>query len=276
MTERNQRITLFWYSQTGHSFSCARRAERMLVDAGNNVHFSSIFNTNPPSYAADLFLFVFPVYCFTVPVAMRDFINRMPIMEEQKEALAIITCAGAPANTVSVLKNALKKKNIRLRSHVIMRCRDSFIPFAKWFAVINAKNKPDAASYARVDRYLEKHVINGSKTNRVWRNPLSLFHWIGVAAPDNGPKLFLGKRIFHQDKCVKCGFCSALCPSGAIVMKGGEVSYSDKPCIGCCGCINICPENAWETSWFNKKYYNKGKYVRDMAMASGKWKMANK
>jgi ferredoxin len=66
---------------------------------------------------------------------------------------------------------------------------------------------------------------------------------------------------------VLCGQCAALCPSGAITLEAGEIRFDEKRCVGCCGCLNICPENAWRSARLGPEYYNKGLHVPAMAGA---------
>ena len=121
MGNDNSKVTLFWYSQTGNSFSCAERAGDLLERSGYEVTSSYVLNPTDNSYDADLFLFVFPTMQFYVPSAMKRFIENMPRQSTNKKALAIITCAGAPANVPAILKRMLSGKNIDLANHLVIR-----------------------------------------------------------------------------------------------------------------------------------------------------------
>jgi flavodoxin len=44
MDNGNRKITLFWYSQTGNSFSCAERAANLLDKSGYEVTLSYVLN----------------------------------------------------------------------------------------------------------------------------------------------------------------------------------------------------------------------------------------
>ncbi|MBT7697517.1 MAG: 4Fe-4S dicluster domain-containing protein [Desulfobacterales bacterium] len=271
MGEENQKVTVFWYSQTGNSFACVERACNVLSKNNYNVTACSILSPTDESYRSDLFLFVFPVYAFYVPVPVRDFIDNMPIQPVNKKALAIITCSGAPANTSFVAGRLLSEKNIDLVNHLVIRSRTSYIPLAKWFAWVNQKTKPDEKSLARVESFIGKNMVGGVRERTLFFNPLSLFHWIGVSGKRNGPKGALGKRTFIKEDCTNCNFCVVMCPSGAIT-NVEEIKYNDELCIGCCGCINICPTNAWRISSAGPEYYNKGINVKKMVAATGRLK----
>ena len=47
-----------------------------------------------------------------------------------------------------------------------------------------------------------------------------------------------------RDKCLKCGLCYRVCPTGNITRsEEGEISFDGK-CILCVKCFNLCPANA--------------------------------
>ena len=47
-----------------------------------------------------------------------------------------------------------------------------------------------------------------------------------------------------SDKCVGCGGCIDLCPSIAISMIEDLVTIDDKLCTECGICVKVCPMNA--------------------------------
>lgn len=274
MDKENGKVTLFWYSQTGNSFSCAERAASLLERSGYVVTMSYVLNPTDDSYDADLFLFVFPTMQFYVPRAMKNFINNMPRQSTNKKALAIITCAGAPANVPSITKRMLSEKNIDLVNHLVMRSRNSWIFLNKIIPLPQKTNKPDEKSFVRVESFIEKNIVNRIRKKLTIFNPFSLFHWIGVygeSASENELKKLYGDRIFVKEACIDCNFCVALCPSGAI-SRAEEIDYDDDLCIGCCGCMNVCPTNAWQCSKIGPEYFYKGINVKRMAAATGRLK----
>jgi ferredoxin len=264
--------TLFWYSQTGQSYTCGLKAAEVLTAEGWDVATVPLKHAGPRHFEAQALVFAFPVHNFQVPVTVKRLISAMAPLASARPAFAVITYAGAPANTVWLLRRLLAGKNIRLAGHLLVRCRDSYIPFVKWLPFLNDKSKPDASSFKSVEQFVREAVLNQKRMRRPFFNPLDPFHWIGAGSPANGPKWFLGRRIFKRELCVRCGTCAGLCPSGAITMAGGEIAYDDRRCLGCCGCLNVCPANAWVSSWFDPSVYNKGLHVRDMAaaMSAGK------
>jgi Fe-S-cluster-containing hydrogenase component 2 len=66
------------------------------------------------------------------------------------------------------------------------------------------------------------------------------------------------KRVDKQ-KCTKCKLCvTTICPSGAIKLtKENWPKFIEIYCVGCNGCVNLCPTDAiWTYQTRNKKQYN--------------------
>jgi len=52
----------------------------------------------------------------------------------------------------------------------------------------------------------------------------------------------------NEDKCVMCGACTAICPTGALFMvrPSMEVHFDGDQCVVCQLCIKTCPMRAME------------------------------
>jgi len=58
------------------------------------------------------------------------------------------------------------------------------------------------------------------------------------------------KPKLNQDKCIKCGECVEVCPTGAATMTENNYPVYDLiKCIGCAQCIALCPETALKIRW---------------------------
>ena len=49
---------------------------------------------------------------------------------------------------------------------------------------------------------------------------------------------------YYEHKCVSCGACAVVCPSGAHVIKDGKHYFEREKCTACGACENACPSNA--------------------------------
>ena len=259
-----QNAAVLWYSQTGHSFRLARVAEETLKNKGIVPRVENIRRQNGSLPAEDLLVFAFPVFNWSLPWPVRDFISAMPRAEKKKTALLILTMGGWAANTPYLFKKALAEKNVELANFTTIRCRDSYIPFANWLPFMDKQELPDENSLSAVRAFLDRSLGERPQRRRARFNPFDPMHWMGAATPKDGPLLFMGPRKFLQDLCTGCGFCQTMCPAGAITGEGRELSWNREKCIGCCGCINICPENAWRLIRFSPDSYDKGLDVPKM------------
>lgn len=49
---------------------------------------------------------------------------------------------------------------------------------------------------------------------------------------------------FYSDKCIGCGECEKVCPTGAIQMEDDKSVLNKDLCIGCASCLAACPNGA--------------------------------
>lgn len=54
--------------------------------------------------------------------------------------------------------------------------------------------------------------------------------------------------IRNERRCIDCGVCISICPSGALEIESTtrKVSFNDNKCIVCEMCIKACPQKAME------------------------------
>jgi Pyruvate/2-oxoacid:ferredoxin oxidoreductase delta subunit len=77
----------------------------------------------------------------------------------------------------------------------------------------------------------------------------SLFTWRWQMA------LTVGLKRVNKEKCTNCNLCAEkICPSGAIELREDDYpKFNEWKCVGCNGCVNLCPEDAiW--SYMTRKH----------------------
>lgn len=59
-------------------------------------------------------------------------------------------------------------------------------------------------------------------------------------------KVFTESVIRYQDKCIHCGACTSVCPSGALTMNQDtwELEFDMDMCMLCGHCVHACPARA--------------------------------
>lgn len=60
-----------------------------------------------------------------------------------------------------------------------------------------------------------------------------------------------GDIMVDEKKCIGCGACASICPTGAIKIVNGKANIDTKKCIKCGSCAQFCPVGAIEIKkWF--------------------------
>jgi ferredoxin len=58
-----------------------------------------------------------------------------------------------------------------------------------------------------------------------------------------GCKIFTKTIIWNENNCVHCGACTAVCPSGALMINNTnwELAFEKEKCLVCGLCVKACP-----------------------------------
>jgi ferredoxin/flavodoxin len=104
-----------------------------------------------------------------------------------------------------------------------------------------ACGRPDAGDLARAQAF-------GKAIREKMRGISRLGDMPPLSVPGNVPHVERGATppvspVTFKDRCVSCGTCVALCPTGAITIE--DVAVSDPGlCMRCCACVKGCPQGA--------------------------------
>lgn len=65
-------------------------------------------------------------------------------------------------------------------------------------------------------------------------------------------RIFNRNIIWHEEQCVHCGYCTAVCPSRALYMEGDawELQFDRSKCLMCELCVETCPTSAIDVHFF--------------------------
>lgn len=69
-------------------------------------------------------------------------------------------------------------------------------------------------------------------------------HCLWCSTPESQKEEY--EFAFWKNRCVGCGKCASVCPSGAIHMENGAPVRDDALCRRCFTCVKACPGNAWQ------------------------------
>lgn len=50
--------------------------------------------------------------------------------------------------------------------------------------------------------------------------------------------------VLDDERCVACGLCTAVCRSGAMIVRDDEIIFDKDKCVYCEACVQACPRRA--------------------------------
>lgn len=187
----------------------------------------------------DRIIFAYPVYFSTLPIFVRDFIEKSASLWQGKKVYVIATMGMFSGDGSGYPARLFKKFGAEIIGGLHLKLPDS-ISDEKSFA------KPAEENIKLLNLAEEK--IKTAATLFLGGNPtqegLGLFsHILGLL----GQRLWFGfKTKKYSDKlkinenCISCAKCINLCPTNNLEIKNGK-AYANGKCTMCYRCINMCP-----------------------------------
>lgn len=242
--------TIYYFSGTGNSLKVAKDLSEQLDDA----QIKKISNKNVSFYKdtqSEKIGFVFPVYFFSIPVMLKNFIENLQISKDAY-VFAVATYGGSIGAPFKELRTLLNQKNIPLSAEFAIKMPGNYQLLydpvsldeqAKLF-----KNEQEQISSIVTAVKASQHVNYGV-------NPL-----INVLTKPLYSMLFKpkekDKNFWTDEKCNGCGVCSKVCPANNIVMKKGKPDWQHQ-CEACVACLQWCPQKSIQ---YKKATVNRGRY----------------
>lgn len=227
---------IFYFSGTGNSLFVAKR---ILSD--NETLISIADNTKKDNYSFDIAVdepvgFVFPVYFYTVPSIVKDFISKLTLSNTPAYIYAIITCGGGISQAGSVLKKILESKELKLNYlHSVLMPDNSML----FYQIPGPDQAEERLANAESLCLSIKEEINKRAETKI-SNVSILSDLVGV-----GYKACMNTSKFHAlSNCISCGLCERNCPENVIKLSDGKPVWVKDKCTKCSACINRCPVKA--------------------------------
>ena len=240
---------IFYFTGTGNSLYAAQK----LADGGEEiVSIVEALRSKTFHYTlkeGEKLGFVFPVYFYTVSDPVLEFVRKLTV-ENAGFVYAVIPCGASIGAAGGFLKGELKKRGLELQRLDALVVPDGALIFYD----IDAPEKMEQQLAAATKELASiKQAVDRREGNRITGSPV--LGKVGLAAYH---ACMSTKAFYADEKCVGCGKCASICPSGAIEMVGDRPAWTKKKCLKCCGCINRCPVSAIQ---YGKKTAIRGRYV---------------
>ena len=240
---------IFYFTGTGNSLYAAKA---LASDGEEVVSMVEAAHSGAFRYAlkdGEALGFVFPVYFYTVSDPVLEFVRKLSV-ENATFVYAVIPCGGSIGPAGGFLKSELKKRGLELQRVDALLVPDGALIFYDIDSPEKLAKQLEAATgeLAKIKEAICRRLPNKITGSALaGKAGLAAYH----ACMGTG-------KFYADDKCVGCGKCAAICPSGAITIAGGRPAWTGKKCLKCCGCINRCPAGAIQ---YGSRTASRGRYV---------------
>ena len=244
---------ILYFTGTGNSLYVAKK---LLADGERLVSIADLMKKG--EYTIELsedekLGIVFPVYFYTLPTIVREFLEKAEI-RNAGYVYSVITCGGGTGQASAVLKKVLANKGITLTYFKELLMPDNGMLFYQIPGTEKAEERLTPAD-AVISRIRED--IGNREASKIGSGTV-ISDLMGA-----GYKLCSGtKKFYAEDTCTGCGLCERNCPQQVIKLVDNKPVWAKENCCKCSSCINRCPVKAIQYGKGTKK---RNRYVNPMA-----------
>lgn len=227
---------IYYFSGTGNSLYAAQKIASELGDKTELLSMS----TEPadcPADTAAVVGFVFPVYDWSIPGCVAEYIRKLQINSDAY-IFCVATCGSFAMQTLYDFKLLIEEKGMKVAyaavNHMVGNYVCSYNP-----------NPNPVKRLLKADKELERIIadIRHCKQKNIRYNPLSalLRDKIALGMIRELPEKDKGYRV--NDSCTSCGLCEKICAAKNILIENGKPVFHHQ-CFQCMACIAYCPKHA--------------------------------
>ena len=262
---------IYYFSGTGNSLHVAEELQKRIRDS-KLIPIVSLLRNDVIETHGETVGFVFPIYGMTVPLPVKQFIEKVNLKSSQYN-FAIATRGGTKCFASNKTDKILKRKG---------RCLDSYfdlnmlsnnpkfelydIPTTETIAKIESEIENQIDLIQEIIIKKEKFRETDSKFTVPTGFALERLVLLGMYFAEH---IRVSDYLYSDAKCKGCGTCAKVCPSQKVKIVDGKPLWQNKiQCYTCYACLNYCPQQSVQISskWFMKSYTQKnGRYPHPYA-----------
>lgn len=247
---------IYYFTGTGNSLYVAQKLAELTND--NIASIAEIMRGKPMAESGNIAGFVYPVYAWSPPKIVRDFVKKFPAKSEY--AFSVCTCGENCGLAMKILEKSM--------GYALDAAYSIVMPnnYMVGYDVDSPEETEQKLADADVRIAAIAKDINGRKIDVYdvveGANPLlskivpPLFNAFATSA----------KPFFAEDHCNGCGKCALVCPTRNITVE--KKPLWGKDCTACFACINHCPVKAIQRSNGTR---NKSRYINPNCRVEYDW-----
>ena len=244
------RINIAYFTSTGNTLWLASKAKKLMEQQEHEVKLYEVINDGAAFIKdeCDMLGIFYPVWGFLPPAPLWKFLQEEMPAGQDKKIFFIGNCAGIAGDTSMMCKRLMDSKdyNAFYFNHIIMPT-NFFLP---WMPFNCWKKVPAEEQLSKMLADAEKRLEEMSTSVLKFKSRLEgtglFWKYMGwfQRKMEFIVDLYKSKFSIVKDRCVDCGLCLQICPTGNISKnKNGEIVFGSK-CIMCVKCYNLCPQDA--------------------------------
>ncbi|MCK4648478.1 EFR1 family ferrodoxin [bacterium] len=246
------KVVIVYFSQTGNTEKVVRAIAKGVENTDNTCSLTTLQEVTVEKLKNyDLIGIGTPVFYFQEPWNIRDFIKKLSFLKD-KSSFIFCTHGGQDANTLPRMARGLKEKGLLVLGGLSTKGYDSFQPYIEFDY---SKGHPDEEDLKEAEGFGQEMVKNYrlvKEENRLdilpdFKFKFSPLHLTSLWLTKERVNRHLPKIEVDKEKCIKCGKCAGICPSGIIELNPYPIRKED--CIRCYYCEKICSQGAIIVNW---------------------------
>lgn len=240
---------IFYFTGTGNSLFAAKR---LMAQGEELVNIADAIREEKYEYEVgqeENVGFVFPVYFYTVPDIIKEFVAKLEL-RNAKYVYAIITCGGGISQAGSVLKKMFAERNVKLNYVKDLLMPDNSMLF---YQIPPVKKGQERLQNAEAKLKRIKDDVDKQVDCQIG-NATFISNLVGLGYKMSNKTA----KFYAEDSCIGCGLCAKNCPQDVIVMREGKPSWVKPTCQKCSACICRCPVQAIQ---YGKDTVKRNRYV---------------
>lgn len=221
---------VLYFTATGNSLYAARQLDGECYSISQEIH-------GEMRYKADKIGIVCPVYGHEMPQLVKDLIARASF--ETDYLYLILTYGNRHGGASELAENFAVSVGKRFDYINVLLMPDNFLPaFDMTEQAKLDKHIPQQLERIKSDISLRRKFIS-EVTDEDRAAHRQFLERMSKMPADSFKNLY---RI--TEKCIGCGICTKVCPTGCFSLEGQRAKRTSESCICCMACVHACPENA--------------------------------